>query len=85
MNDSKQRDSWFLATKAHARIHDFSEVLDSLYVPVSPYDRLIFNEKKAFMYAVFTEVLLNDKEKSLVLHQDVQKFHIDRLAYAETY
>ena len=51
-------------------------------------DRLLFNEKSAFMYAVFAEVLLTDKEKSLVrsheLHWDAQKIHEELLAHAET-
>ena len=49
---------------------------------------LIFNEKNAFMYAVFAETLLTDKGKSLVRsherHWDAQRIHTELLAYAET-
>ena len=88
LKDSKQWDSWYLSTKSQARIQDLSEGIDPQYIPIGEPYRLLFNEKNAFMYAVFAEVLLIYKEKYLVrsyeLHWDAQKIHEELLAHAET-
>ena len=66
LKDSKQWDTWYLAVKAQARIDDLAEFLHPSYIPTSAADKLMFSLKKAFMYAVFNDVLLTDKGKSLV-------------------
>ena len=66
LKDSKQWDFWYLTTKAHAHIRYLSEVLDPIYIPTSPLDKILFNEKNVFMYTVFAEFLLTDTCKSLV-------------------
>ena len=65
LKGSKLWDSWYPETKAQARIQDLSEVLGPLYIPISPSDELLFNEKKSFMYGVFAEVLLTDNGRSV--------------------
>ena len=64
LKDSKQWDSWYLSINAQERKQDLSEIIDPRYIPIRESDRLFFNEKNAFMYAVFTEVFLQIKENS---------------------
>ena len=70
-------------------MQDLSEVLDPRYNPIGESNRLLFNEKNVFIYAVFAEVLLTDKGKPLVryheLHWDAQKIHEELLAHAKTF
>ena len=87
MKDSKQYDSWYLETNAHAQIKDLYGVLDPQYIPIGKIDKLLFCENNALVYAVFAEVLCTDKGKSLVryyeLHWDTQKIYENLLAHTK--
>ena len=83
LKDSKQWDSWYLATKAPAQIQYISEVFDPKYIPIRQSDKFLFSENNVFVYAAFAEVLITDKGKSLVkcykLYWDAQKIDEDLL------
>ena len=73
---------------AQACAQDVSEVLDSKCQPTTNSDKLLFDEKQKYMYAVFEKTLLTDKGKSLVrLHQrkyDAQTIFKELSDYALT-
>jgi hypothetical protein len=86
LKQDKQWDVWQRATIAQARAQDLSEVLDDNYVPVTPTDQALFQEKKKYMYAVFERTLLSDKGKALVREHtadfDAQQVYSELCAYA---
>ena len=88
LKDYNQWDYWYLETKAHACKQDLSEVINPVYIHTSPPDKLPFDEKTVFMYAVLVEFLLTGKGKSLVRHYelywDTQKIHRVLLTHAVT-
>lgn len=43
-----------------------AKILDPGYKPTKPDDKLLFNEKQKYIYAVFEQKLLTDKGKALV-------------------
>jgi hypothetical protein len=49
----KQWVSWQRSTLAQARAQDVADVLDPTYVPSLPEDKLLFEEKQKYLYAVF--------------------------------
>jgi hypothetical protein len=64
--DDKQWDTWSRSTMAQARAQDVDSVLDPAYIPSSEDEKLLFDEKQKYMYAVFECTLLTDYGKSLV-------------------
>jgi hypothetical protein len=45
---------------------DVAKILDPTYKPTKPKDKLCFDEKQKYVYAVFEQKLLMDKGKALV-------------------
>ena len=60
LKGSKHWALWYLVTKVQALIQDISKDIDTLYIPASMPDKILFNEKNVFMYAIFAEVLAID-------------------------
>jgi hypothetical protein len=58
--------SWQQSTLAQARVQDVADVLDPAYAPSLPEDKLLFEEKQKYCYAVFEQKLQTDKGKALV-------------------
>ena len=65
----------------HARAQDVSEILDPSYQPKSSTEKLLFDEKQKYMYAVFEKILRTDKGKALVCIY--QKKYNAQLIYKE--
>ena len=61
----KQWNNWYNRTKAQARSQFMDEIFDIKYKPGSVDEINLFDPKKRFMYAVFTNTLLTDKGKPL--------------------
>jgi hypothetical protein len=53
-----------LIAQAHAQ--DVDDVLDPTFHPSKPKDKLLFEEKQKYVYAIFEPKLLADKGKALV-------------------
>jgi hypothetical protein len=62
----KQWVSWQRWTLAQARAQDVSDVLDPTFSPSKPEDKLLFEEKQKYVYAIFEQKLQTDKGKALV-------------------
>lgn len=87
LKDIKQWDTWYIETKAQARAQDVEHIFDITYKPTSPADHEIYEQKKKFMYAVFTKTLLTDKGKALVrvyeTDFDAQTIHKELFEHAQ--
>jgi hypothetical protein len=66
----KQWVSWQCSTIAQARAQDVDDVLDPTFHPSKPEDKLLFEEKQKYVYAIFEQKLLTDKGKALVHEYD---------------
>ena len=58
--------SWQWSILAQARAQDMVDVLDPAYAPSQVEDKLLFEEKKKYLYAVFEQKLQMEKGKALV-------------------
>jgi hypothetical protein len=54
------------AVIAQARAQDVADVFDPTHCPTQPDEKLLFEEKQKYVYAVFEQRLLTDKGKALV-------------------
>jgi hypothetical protein len=63
--------SWQWSTLAQARTQDVADVLDPAYAPSQVEDKLLFEEKQKYLYAVFEQKLQTDKGKALVHEYEV--------------
>ena len=52
LKDRKQFKEWYPSLKATAAAQDVSEILDPTYVPNTPEEMELFNEKQKYMYLV---------------------------------
>ena len=64
--DEKQWNEWYNKTKEQAKSQFIDEIFNINYTPGSIDYITLFDLKKRFMYAAFTNNLLTDKEKPLV-------------------
>ena len=62
----KQWVSWQQSALAQACAQDVADVLDPMYAPLLPTDKLLFEEKQKYLYAVFEQKLQTNKGKALV-------------------
>jgi hypothetical protein len=62
----KQWVSWQCSTIAQARAQAVHDVLDPAFSPSKLEDKLLFEEKQKYVYAIFEQKLLTDKGKALV-------------------
>jgi Tfp pilus assembly pilus retraction ATPase PilT len=67
----QQRVSWKQSTLAQARAQDIADVLDPAYAPSQVEDKLLFEEKQKYLYAIFEQKLQTDKDKALVHEYEV--------------
>ena len=58
------------STLAQARAQDVADVLNPTYAPSLIEDKLLFEEKQKYLYAVFEQQLQTDKGKALVHEHD---------------
>ena len=66
LKDERQLNDWYNRTKAWARSQFVDEIFDIKYKPGSIDEINLFDLKKIFIYAVFTNTHLTDKRKYLV-------------------
>jgi hypothetical protein len=62
----KQWVAWQRSVIAQARAQDVADVFDPTHCPTQPDEKLLFEEKQKYVYAVFEQRLLTDKGKALV-------------------
>ena len=86
LKDEKQWDSWHRSTVATARAQDVSQILDENFTPSSDEDKLVFDAKQKYMYAVFEKTLLTDQGKAYIREHEMdfnaQKVFSKILKYA---
>ena len=61
LKDRKQFKEWYPSLKATAAAQDVSEILDPTYVPNTPEEMELFNEKQKYMYLVAITILKTDR------------------------
>ena len=66
LKDNKQWIKWHIHTRAQANTQHVDEILDPQYVPLGQDATDFYHLKQKYSFAVFTDILLTDKGKSLV-------------------
>ena len=64
--DPKQWNSWNRDTTAQARAHDVLDVFNPNYIPPDRDAAALFQQKQAFVYAVFNRTVQTDSGKAFV-------------------
>ena len=59
-------DSWQHSTLAQAHVQHVDDMLNPTYTPSTTDEKLLFDERQKYMYAVFEKTLLTDQGKTLV-------------------
>ena len=80
LKDEKFNDTWHRSFANQARAQDVMEILDATYVPETPEQVELFNEKQKYMYAILEQKVLTDRGKGFVRdHEndyDAQKVYL---------
>ena len=88
LKDDGAWDSWQCSSLAQACVQHVDDVLKPTYTPSITDEKLLFDEKQKYMYAVFEKTLLTDQGKTLVHdHQrkyDAQTIYKELCPYALT-
>ena len=66
LKDDKYHDIWHRSFKTQATAQAVSEVLDETYIPTTPDDIALFQEKQKYLYAVLESKVLTDRGKALI-------------------
>jgi hypothetical protein len=66
LKDELYNDSWHRSFANQARAQDVSDVLDAAYLPVTPVETELFQEKQKFLYAVLESKVETAKGKAII-------------------
>jgi hypothetical protein len=66
LKDDKYHDIWHWSFKTQATAQAVSEVLDATYIPTTPDDIALFQEKHKYVYAVLESKVLTNRGKALI-------------------
>jgi hypothetical protein len=66
LKDWKHWNSWNRSVIAQARSHDISDVFNVDYIPTTPDEQALFEQKQSFAYSVLNKVVMTDQGNSFV-------------------
>ena len=81
LKDERFNDAWHRTFENQARAQDVKEILDDTYIPTTPEEIELFEEKQVYMYAVLETKVLTDRGKAIV--REFEKSHDAQQTYAK--
>jgi hypothetical protein len=66
LKEEKFNDTWHQSFANQACAQDVIQVLDPNYVPTTPEEKDLFEEKQKFLYAVLEQKVLTDRGKGII-------------------
>jgi hypothetical protein len=88
LKDELWNDNWHRSFANQARTQDFSEVLDPAYLPATPTEISLFQEKKKYLYAILESKVETAKGKAIIrkhestfdaqkAYEELQEYHLN--------